>query len=143
MMGSKFIQNTTNEPISFLFYGWIIFYCIHAPQLSHMIMYRFPCYSSKSSHSCLLPLSPKVCSLHLCLICCPMFRIFHSLNHSTHWKWPQIHLQKLIWFIEHIFWILWYLRIILKVSTHVLFLNVSLLICSVLQMSKIRIVSWK
>ena len=38
--------------------------------------------------------------------------------------------------------ILWgYLRIILKVSTHLLFVNVSLLICSVLQMSKIRIVS--
>ena len=31
----------------------------------------FQCYSLKSSHPCLLPLSPKVCSLHLCIFCCP------------------------------------------------------------------------
>ena len=35
--------------------------------ISHMIIYMFQCYSLKSYHPCLLPQSPKVCSLHLCL----------------------------------------------------------------------------
>ena len=35
--------------------------------VSHMIIYMFQCYSLKSSHRHLLPHSPKVCSLHLCL----------------------------------------------------------------------------
>ena len=33
--------------------------------ISHMVIYTFQCYSLKSSHLCLLPQSPKVCSLHL------------------------------------------------------------------------------
>ena len=37
---------------------------------SHMIIYTFQCYPLKSSHPCLLPQSPKDCSLHLCLFCC-------------------------------------------------------------------------
>ena len=37
--------------------------------ISHMIIYMFQCYSLKSSHPRLLPQSPKVCSLHLCLFC--------------------------------------------------------------------------
>ena len=41
----------------------------------HMVMYMFQCYSLKSSHPHLLPLSPKVCSLHLCLLCRPACRI--------------------------------------------------------------------
>jgi len=41
----------------------------------HMVIYMFQCYSLKSSHPCLLPLSPKVCSLHLCLLCCLACRI--------------------------------------------------------------------
>ena len=43
--------------------------------ISHMVIYMFQCYSLKSSHPRLLPLSPKVCSLHLCLLCCPACRI--------------------------------------------------------------------
>ena len=35
--------------------------------ISHMIIYMFQCYSLKSSHPHLLPQSPKVYSLHLCL----------------------------------------------------------------------------
>ena len=35
----------------------------------------FQCYSLKTSHRCLLPLSPKICSLHLCLLCCAACRI--------------------------------------------------------------------
>ena len=37
------------------------------------------CCSLKSSHARLLPLSPKVCSLHLCLLCCPACRIIGTI----------------------------------------------------------------
>ena len=49
----------------------------------HMIIYMFQCYSLKSSHTCLLPQSTKVCSLHLCLFCCPSYRVIITifLNH--------------------------------------------------------------
>ena len=43
--------------------------------ISHMVIYMFQCYSLKSSHSHLLPQSPKVCSLHLCLFCGLAYRI--------------------------------------------------------------------
>ena len=33
--------------------------------VSHMVIYMFQCYSLKSSHSHLLPQSPKDCSIHL------------------------------------------------------------------------------
>ena len=38
--------------------------------ISYMIIYMFQCHSPKPSHPCLLPQSPKVCSIHLCLFCC-------------------------------------------------------------------------
>ena len=41
----------------------------------HMVIYIFQCYSLKSSHSCLFPQSPKVCSLYLCLFCCLTYRV--------------------------------------------------------------------
>ena len=44
-----------------------------------MAMYMFQCYPLKSFHPCLLPLSPKVCSLHLCLLCCPACRIISTI----------------------------------------------------------------
>ena len=34
---------------------------------SHLIVYLFQCYSLRTSHPRLLPQSPKVCSVHLCL----------------------------------------------------------------------------
>ena len=43
--------------------------------MSHMIIYMFQCYSLISSHLRLLPHSPKVCSLYLCLFCCLVYRI--------------------------------------------------------------------
>ena len=43
--------------------------------ISHMIIYMFQRYSLKSSHSRLLPQSPKACSLHLCLFCCLTCRV--------------------------------------------------------------------
>ena len=45
----------------------------------HMVIFMFQCSSLKSSHPFLLPLSPKVCSLHLCLICCPACRIISTI----------------------------------------------------------------
>ena len=40
-----------------------------------MVIYIFQCYSFKSSHPHLLPQSPKVCSLSLCLFCCLAYRV--------------------------------------------------------------------
>ena len=37
--------------------------------ISYMIIYMYQCYSLKSSHPCFLPQSPKVCSLHLYILC--------------------------------------------------------------------------
>ena len=47
----------------------------HWLSTSHMVMYMFQCYSLTSSHRLLTPLYPKVCSLCLCLLCCPASRI--------------------------------------------------------------------
>ena len=41
----------------------------------HMIIYVFQCYSLKSSHPRLLPQSPKVCSLYLCLFWSLAYRV--------------------------------------------------------------------
>ena len=43
--------------------------------ISYMVIYMFQCYIHKSSHPRLLPQSPKVCSLYLCLFCCLAFRV--------------------------------------------------------------------
>ena len=51
----------------------------HSSSISHMVMYMFQCYSLKSSHPCLLALIPKVCSLWLCLLCCPECRIVGTI----------------------------------------------------------------
>ena len=41
---------------------------LHWSSILHMVVYLFQCCSLKSSHPCLLPLSPNLCSLHLCLL---------------------------------------------------------------------------
>ena len=51
----------------------------HWLSVLHMVTYIFQCYSLKSSHPLLLPLSPKVCSLCLCLLGCPACRIISIL----------------------------------------------------------------
>ena len=48
---------------------------LHWSSILHMVIYIFQCYSLKLSHPHLLPHSPKVCSLHLCLFCCLAYRI--------------------------------------------------------------------
>ena len=49
--------------------------------ISHMIIYMFQCHSPKSSHLCLLPQSPKDCSIHLyiCLFCCLAYRVIITI----------------------------------------------------------------
>ena len=47
--------------------------------ISHMVIYLFQCYSLKSFHPHLLPQSPKVCSLHLCLFCCLTYRVIVTI----------------------------------------------------------------
>ena len=47
--------------------------------VSHMVIYMFQCYSLRSSHSRLLPQSPTVCSLHLCLFRCPECRVMVTI----------------------------------------------------------------
>ena len=40
---------------------------LYCSSLLPTVIYTFQCYSLKAFHPCLLPQSPKVCSLHLCL----------------------------------------------------------------------------
>ena len=53
---------------------------LHWSPILHMAIYMFQFYSLKSSsHPHLLPQSPKVSSLHLCLLCCPACRIIIAI----------------------------------------------------------------
>ena len=47
--------------------------------ISHVMIYMFQCYSLKSSHPYLLPQSPKVCSLYLCLFHCLTYRVIITI----------------------------------------------------------------
>ena len=58
----------------------------HRLSILHMVMYMFQCYCFKLSHPLLL-LSPKVCSLHLCSLCCPICRIIDK-DYSYVWSLP-------------------------------------------------------
>ena len=49
------------------------------PSISHMIIYMFQYYSLKSSYPRLLPQSPKVCSLYLCLSCSLAYRVIITI----------------------------------------------------------------
>ena len=42
-------------------------------------VYMFQCHSPKSSHPHPLPLSPKVRSTHLCLLCCLTYRVIITI----------------------------------------------------------------
>ena len=52
---------------------------LHWSSILHMVIYVFQSYSFKSSHPCLLPQSPKVCSLYLCLFCCLAYRVIVTI----------------------------------------------------------------
>ena len=58
----------------------------------------FQCYFLKSSHPHLLPQSPTVCSLHLCLFCCLAYRVIITIfpnsiymrNAFELWCWRRL-----------------------------------------------------
>ena len=54
--------------------------------VSHMIGYMFQCYSLNSSHPPLLPQSPIVYSLHLCLFCCLAYRVIIAIFLNSMYK---------------------------------------------------------
>ena len=62
---------------------------VHRPSALHII-YMFQCYSLKSSHPRLLPQSPKVYSLHLCLFACLAYRIIITIFLNSN-KFHTIH----------------------------------------------------
>ena len=47
--------------------------------VSSLIVYLFQCCSLRSSHPCLLPQSPKVCSVHLCIFFCFAYRVIVTI----------------------------------------------------------------
>ena len=59
----------------------------HWSSIIYMIMYMFQCYSFKSTHPHILPLSPKVCSLHLCLLCCLTCKIVSTIFLNSIYMW--------------------------------------------------------
>ena len=67
--------------------------------ISHMVIYMFQIYSLKSSHSLILPQSPKVCSLHLCLFCYLAYKVIVTifLNSNTISKCKCICINILYW----------------------------------------------
>ena len=52
---------------------------LHWSSILDMVMYMFHSYSLKSSHPRLLPQSPTVCSLSLCLFCCLTYRVIVTI----------------------------------------------------------------
>ena len=58
-----------------LLHAWNLHWSSMLPTVMHM----FQCYSLKSSYPCLLPPSPKVHSLHLCLFCCLSYRVIVTI----------------------------------------------------------------
>ena len=47
----------------------------HWSSILHMVIYMFQYYSLNSSYPRLLPQSPKICSLHLCLFFCLAYKV--------------------------------------------------------------------
>ena len=64
---------------------------LHWSSILHTVIYMFQCCSLKLSHHHLLPLSPKVCSLHLCLLCCCAYRIVGAVFlNSVYMHWYTV-----------------------------------------------------
>ena len=47
--------------------------------VSYMVLYIFQCHSPKSSHPLPLPQSPKICSIHLCLFFCLVYKVIVTI----------------------------------------------------------------
>ena len=65
---------------------------LHWSSILRMVIYTFQCCSLILSHPCLLPHSPKVCSLHLCLFCCLAYRAIVN-------RFSKFHIYTLIYSI--------------------------------------------
>ena len=84
----------------------------HWSSILHLVIYTFQCYSLKSSHPRLLPQSPKVCSLHLCLFCCPACRIIVTVFLNSIYIWICVSLSDLfhsVWV-----WVFFYVSCVKK-----------------------------
>ena len=64
----------------------------------HMVIYNFQCCSLISMHPRLLPQSPKVWSLHLCLFCCLAYRVIITIFLN-----PYVYVNILYWCFS--FWL--------------------------------------
>ena len=70
-----------------------LFYALNLnwSSISHMVIYMFQYYSLKSSCPLLLPQSPKICSLYLCLLCCLTYNIIIAIFlNSIHMCWYNV-----------------------------------------------------
>ena len=54
--------------------------------VSHMVIYMFQCYSLRSSPPRLLPQSPKVCSIYLCLFLCLAYTGIITILLNSDWE---------------------------------------------------------
>ena len=56
--------------------------------VSYMIVYMLQCHCPKSSHTLPLPLpqSPKVRYTHLCLFCCPAYKVGWQHSYGRKWR---------------------------------------------------------
>ena len=83
----------------------------HWLSVLHMIIYMFQCSSLNSSHPLLPPLCPQVCSLCLCLFCCPansFISIIFLEPRAYYTEWSQkdkYHILTHIWNLER--WYRW------------------------------------
>ena len=70
---------------------------LHWSSVLHMVIHIFPCYCLKSSQPHLLPHSPRVCSLHLCLFTSVSSLLSCILGH--HCCLSKFHIYVLIYYI--------------------------------------------
>ena len=74
--------------------------------VSHLTMYMFWCCSLRSSHPCLLPWSPKVCSIHMCLFFCLAYRVIITIFLSQKDKHQYSILMHIYGCVFHMFLLL-------------------------------------
>ena len=78
--------------------AWLHISNSHWLSILHVDM--FQCYSLKSSHPLLVQPSPKICSLCLCLLCCPIHRIVGTIFLDS------ICIYINIWYLCFSFWLI-------------------------------------
>ena len=80
---------------------------LHCSSILHTVIYMFQCHSLKLSHPCLLPHRSKVCSLHLCPLCCLRLSKFHiyALIYCTGVSLTYLTLYIQSSFLNQYFWV--------------------------------------